>query len=96
MKSNRSGAAFAPKHFLWRHDGKVATITLNRPERKNPINRALIAIYRPVIQAVIRFPKGTLELAAAVLLVGLWPATQLGSDFMPLLDEGGLMYIPTT
>ncbi|MCH8336947.1 MAG: efflux RND transporter permease subunit, partial [Proteobacteria bacterium] len=66
------------------------------PERKNPINRALIAIYRPVIQAVIRFPKGTLVLAAAVLLVGLWPATQLGSEFMPLLDEGDLMYMPTT
>ena len=66
------------------------------PERKNPINRALIAMYRPVIHAVIRFPKGTLALAAAVLVVGLWPATQLGSEFMPPLDEGDLMYMPTT
>ena len=66
------------------------------PEHKNPINRMLIAAYRPVINAVIRFPKGTLVLAAAVLVVGLWPATKLGSEFMPPLDEGDLMYMPTT
>jgi len=70
--------------------GKVA------PEDKNPINRALIAVYRPVINAVIRFPKQTLIVAAAVLAIGLWPATQLGSEFMPPLDEGDLMYMPTT
>ena len=67
-----------------------------RPEHKNPINRALIAVYRPVIDIVIRFPKQTLALAAAVLVVGLWPATRLGSEFMPPLDEGDLMYMPTT
>ncbi len=66
------------------------------PEHKNPINRALIAVYRPVIHAVIRFPKGTLAVAAVVLVIGLWPATQLGSEFMPPLDEGDLMYMPTT
>jgi Cu(I)/Ag(I) efflux system membrane protein CusA/SilA len=66
------------------------------PEHKNPINRVLIAAYRPVINAVIRSPKGTLVLAAAVLVVGLWPATRLGSEFMPPLDEGDLMYMPTT
>jgi len=66
------------------------------PEHKNPINRVLTAAYRPVINAVIRFPRGTLVLAAAVLVVGLWPATQLGSEFMPPLDEGDLMYMPTT
>ena len=66
------------------------------PEHKNPINRVLIALYQPVIHAVIRFPKGTLVAAAAVLIVGLWPATQLGSEFMPPLDEGDLMYMPTT
>jgi Cu(I)/Ag(I) efflux system membrane protein CusA/SilA len=65
-------------------------------EHRNPINRALIAVYRPVINAVIRFPKQTLLLAAAVLIVGLWPATRLGSEFMPPLDEGDLMYMPTT
>jgi len=66
------------------------------PEHKNPINRVLIATYRPIINAVIRFPRGTLVLAAAVLVVGLWPATRLGSEFMPPLDEGDLMYMPTT
>ena len=66
------------------------------PEHKNPINRVLVAVYRPVIHAVIRFPKGTLALAGLVLLIGLWPATRLGSEFMPPLDEGDLMYMPTT
>lgn len=65
-------------------------------EHKNPINRVLIALYQPVIHAVIRFPKGTLLAAAAVLIIGLWPATQLGSEFMPPLDEGDIMYMPTT
>ena len=67
-----------------------------KPEHKNPINRVLIATYRPVINAVIRFPRETLLLASVVLFVGLWPATQLGSEFMPPLDEGDLMYMPTT
>jgi len=66
------------------------------PEHKNPINRALIAVYQPVIHGVIRFPKATLAAAATVLVIGLWPATQLGSEFMPPLDEGDLMYMPTT
>ena len=66
------------------------------PEHKNPINRVLIAVYQPVIHAVMRFPKGTLAAAVAVLIVGLWPATQLGSEFMPPLDEGDIMYMPTT
>jgi len=65
-------------------------------ESKNPINRVLIAAYRPVINAVIQYPKATLLLAGAILVVGLWPATRLGSEFMPPLDEGDLMYMPTT
>ncbi|HEY5643936.1 MAG TPA: efflux RND transporter permease subunit [Woeseiaceae bacterium] len=65
-------------------------------EQRNPINRALIAVYRPVIDFVIRFPKATLGAAAVVLVIGLWPATRLGSEFMPPLDEGDLMYMPTT
>lgn len=66
------------------------------PEHKNPINRVLTSTYRPIISAVIRFPKGTLVLAAVILVIGLWPATKLGSEFMPPLDEGDLMYMPTT
>ncbi|MDH3430815.1 MAG: CusA/CzcA family heavy metal efflux RND transporter [Gammaproteobacteria bacterium] len=66
------------------------------PEHRNPINRILVAAYRPVINKVIRFPKQTLMLTAAILVVGLWPATRLGSEFMPPLDEGDIMYMPTT
>ena len=66
------------------------------PENRNPINRLLIATYRPVINAVIRFPQATLVVATLILFVGLWPVTRLGSEFMPPLDEGDLMYMPTT
>ena len=65
-------------------------------EHRNPVNRLLVAAYRPVINAVIRYPKQTLILALLVLLTGLWPASRLGSEFMPPLDEGDLMYMPTT
>ncbi len=66
------------------------------PEHKNPLNRVMIAIYRPVIKGVLNFPKSVLLLSLLVLGVGLWPATKLGSEFMPPLDEGDLMYMPTT
>ncbi len=66
------------------------------PEHRNPVNRGLVALYRPVIDIVIRFPRQVLLLAAVVLVVALWPATRLGSEFMPPLDEGDLMYMPTT
>jgi Cu(I)/Ag(I) efflux system membrane protein CusA/SilA len=65
-------------------------------EEKNPINRGLIAVYRPIINFVIRAPKATLVISSIILVVGLWPATRLGSEFMPPLDEGDLMYMPTT
>ncbi|MEL7186276.1 MAG: efflux RND transporter permease subunit [Pseudomonadota bacterium] len=65
-------------------------------EDRNPVNVALVRLYRPVIDQVIKFPKTTLAIAAVILLVGLWPATRLGSEFMPPLDEGDLMYMPTT
>jgi len=66
------------------------------PEHKNPINRVLVAIYRPFINLVLRFPKSVLLMSLVVVVVGLWPATQLGTEFMPDLDEGDLMYMPTT
>jgi len=66
------------------------------PEHSNPINRILIAAYQPVIHAVIRYPRAILLASVAVLVVGLWPATRLGSEFMPPLDEGDLLYMPTT
>ncbi len=66
------------------------------PEHKNPVNRLLIALYRPVIHGVLRHRALTLALAALALLVSLWPAARLGSEFMPTLNEGSLLYMPTT
>ncbi|RUW60701.1 CusA/CzcA family heavy metal efflux RND transporter [Mesorhizobium sp. M7A.F.Ca.US.008.03.1.1] len=66
------------------------------PEHKNPINRFLIWIYRPVIRGVLRAKTLTIILALVVLGVSVWPARQLGSEFMPSLNEGTLMYMPTT
>jgi Cu(I)/Ag(I) efflux system membrane protein CusA/SilA len=66
------------------------------PEHKNPLNRLLIAIYRPVIKGVLRAKTLTILLAVVALAVTVWPARQLGSEFMPALDEGTLMYMPTT
>lgn len=66
------------------------------PERKNPINRMLIALYRPLIRGVLKAKTLTILLALAALGVSIWPARQLGSEFMPTLNEGTLMYMPTT
>ncbi len=66
------------------------------PEHKNPINRFLIWVYRPVIRGVLKAKMLTILIALVVLGVTLWPARQLGSEFMPNLDEGTLMYMPTT
>ena len=67
-----------------------------RPEHKNPINRLMVWIYKPVIRLVSHKPFYVLAIAAVLLVVGMWPATKLGSEFMPDLNEGDLMYMPTT
>jgi Cu(I)/Ag(I) efflux system membrane protein CusA/SilA len=64
-------------------------------EQRNPLNRALIAAYRPAINKVLRFPKTTIALAALALAFTLYPLTRLGSEFMPPLDEGDLLYMPS-
>ncbi|SHF81274.1 Cu(I)/Ag(I) efflux system membrane protein CusA/SilA [Loktanella atrilutea] len=66
------------------------------PEHQNPVNRALIAVYRPIICAVLKAKTLTIIVALAALAVTIWPARQLGSEFMPVLNEGTLMYMPTT
>ena len=66
------------------------------PEHKNPVNRLLIALYRPIIRGVLKARGLTILIALAALVVTIWPARQLGSEFMPALDEGTLMYMPTT
>ena len=66
------------------------------PEHRNPLNRFLIWIYRPVIRLALRFKAATILFAVAILAVSLWPAMRLGTEFMPNLNEGTLFYMPTT
>jgi len=65
-------------------------------EHKNPVNKFLTALYMPTLKAVLRFPKVTLSAAVVVLFIGLYPLDKIGSEFIPPLDEGDLMYMPTT
>ncbi len=66
------------------------------PEHKNPVNRLVTWIYNPIIKNVLDAPKTMVVLAIIALAIGLWPLTKIGSEFMPPLDEGDLMYMPTT
>jgi len=66
------------------------------PESRNPVDRLLIAAYRPVIGLILRAPGTVLVIALLLTLTLLWPATRLGSEFMPDLDEGDLLYMPST
>ena len=66
------------------------------PEQKNPVNRFLMWVYRPVIRLALKYKAATILVALAVLGVSLWPASRLGSEFMPNLNEGTLFYMPVT
>ncbi|EGU48057.1 putative silver efflux pump [Vibrio ichthyoenteri ATCC 700023] len=66
------------------------------PEHKNPINRGLIGLYRPMLNLSLRYPKSMICLALVLLASAYYPTKQLGSEFIPPLDEGDLMYMPTT
>ena len=66
------------------------------PEHRNPLNRFLIWVYRPVIRVALRFKLVTILAAVALLAASLWPAMRLGTEFMPNLNEGTLFYMPTT
>ena len=66
------------------------------PEQNNPVNKLLIAAYRPIINLVLKAPKTVLFVIVIAVMIGLSPITKLGSEFMPDLDEGDLMYMPTT
>jgi len=66
------------------------------PEHKNPVNRFLIWVYRPIIRLALRFKAATILIAVVALAVSLWPASKLGSEFMPSLNEGTLFYMPVT
>jgi Cu(I)/Ag(I) efflux system membrane protein CusA/SilA len=64
-------------------------------ESANPVNRGLMALYRPALEAVLRWPKATLVVATLILAVTLVPLSRLGGEFMPPLDEGDLLYMPS-
>lgn len=66
------------------------------PEHKNPINRVVIAIYRPLLNFSLAFPKTVIVIALALMASAYYPAQKMGSEFIPPLDEGDLMYMPTT
>src|SRR5262245_28906913 len=66
------------------------------PEHKNPVNRLLIWIYRPMIRMALRFKAATILIALVILAGSVWPAMRLGTEFMPNLNEGTLFYMPTT
>ncbi len=107
----QEGRMFAPLAYTWIYAMAAATglaVTLvpvllgffirgrvARVER-NPVTRLLKFIYRPIISAVLRAPYSLAFAAFVIMIVGLWPLTRLGSEFMPELDEGDFMYMPTT
>ena len=66
------------------------------PEQRNPVNRGLQSAYLPALEKVLHYPKTTLLAAFLVLLSAWWPLQRIGSEFIPPLDEGDLMYMPTT
>jgi Cu(I)/Ag(I) efflux system membrane protein CusA/SilA len=66
------------------------------PESNNPVNRGLLAAYRPAIHLVLRFPWPVVALAVVLVAATAWPVSRIGTEFMPDLDEGDLMYMPVT
>lgn len=64
-------------------------------EQKNPLSRWLITLYRPTLEIVLHFPKTTLIVATVIAVMSLWPASRLGGEFMPPLNEGDVLYMPS-
>ncbi|HKK23014.1 MAG TPA: CusA/CzcA family heavy metal efflux RND transporter, partial [Pseudohaliea sp.] len=67
-----------------------------RPEAAHPVNRLLVAGYRPLLRLALRHPRTVIAIALLLVVSALWPLSRLGSEFLPPLDEGDLMYMPTT
>ncbi len=67
-----------------------------RREQENPLNRGLIRAYRPLLEWVLARPKQIMWAAAALVVLGIYPLTRLGAEFMPDMDEGDILYMPTT
>ncbi|MDQ6957802.1 MAG: efflux RND transporter permease subunit [Mariprofundaceae bacterium] len=108
--SGQAGRMFSPLAYTWIYSMAAAAILAVTlipvlmgyfirgkitPEHRNPVNRVLTAAYRPVIDKVVRYPWVLLVVGILVVLAGIWPASRLGSEFMPPLDEGDYMYMPS-
>jgi Cu(I)/Ag(I) efflux system membrane protein CusA/SilA len=108
--TGQAGRMFSPLVYTWIYamaSAAILAVTLIpvlmgyfirgkvTPEHRNPVNRMLTALYQPVINRVVRYPWVLLIAGILVILAGLWPASRLGSEFMPPLDEGDLMYMPS-
>ncbi len=79
-----------PVLIYWLVRGRI------RPETANPVNRAAMAVYRPILDVALRRPWVVTLAATALVAATVWPASRLGSEFMPELDEGDFLYMPTT
>ena len=79
-----------PALMVWLVRGKIL------PEERNPLNRAVLWIYRPVLAAALKHRFVVLALALLLLASSIYPLKQIGSEFMPPLNEGDLLYMPTT
>ncbi|PTP41256.1 hypothetical protein CWN83_22975, partial [Vibrio splendidus] len=66
------------------------------PEHKNPVNRSLVAMYKPLLNLSLKYPKVMIVIALGLMASAYYPTSKLGSEFIPPLDEGDLMYMPTT
>ncbi|HEX5339796.1 MAG TPA: efflux RND transporter permease subunit [Gammaproteobacteria bacterium] len=108
--TGQAGRMFSPLAYTWIYAMAAAAILAVTlipvlmgyfirgnitPEHRNPVNRLLTALYKPVINRVVHYPWALLIAGVLVILAGLWPASRLGSEFMPPLDEGDLMYMPS-
>jgi Cu(I)/Ag(I) efflux system membrane protein CusA/SilA len=108
--TGQAGRMFSPLAYTWIYSmgaAAIMAVTLVpvlmgyfirgkiTSEHRNPLNRVLTALYRPVIKRVVRYPWVLLIVGILIVVAGAWPASHLGSEFMPPLDEGDLMYMPS-
>ncbi|HUW28077.1 MAG TPA: efflux RND transporter permease subunit [Sulfuriferula sp.] len=108
--TGQAGRMFSPLAYTWIYSmgaAAIMAVTLVpvlmgyfirgkiTPEHRNPLNRVLTALYKPVIKRVVRYPWVLLIVGILIVVAGAWPASHLGSEFMPPLDEGDLLYMPS-
>ncbi|HLA75948.1 MAG TPA: CusA/CzcA family heavy metal efflux RND transporter, partial [Vicinamibacteria bacterium] len=86
--------SFRPRWLAWLFN--QVTVGRYYPEEKHPISRVLFAVYEPACRFVLRWPKAVIASAVLIVVVTVWPYSKLGHEFMPSLNEGTILYMPTT